>query len=213
MNQDVMKNRELISALADGQLRSADFARAVELTAVDEDAQSAWQVYHLVGDVLRSAELASRASDTDFITRLSTRLAGESVSVASAASAVRTRIVVMGVDHIREPAANESQIRWKLVAGIASVAAVAATVWGTLVSPGLSPAQLQLAQVVMTSPAPRADTSQVAQQVTVAGTQQVMIRDARLDELMSAHRQFGGTSALQMPAGFLRNATFEGPAR
>jgi sigma-E factor negative regulatory protein RseA len=30
---------------------------------------------------------------------------------------------------------------------------------------------------------------------------------------MAAHRQFGGASALQMPAGFLRNATFEGPAR
>ena len=41
----------------------------------------------------------------------------------------------------------------------------------------------------------------------------VMIRDPRLDELLAAHRQFGGASALQMPAGFVRNATFEGPAR
>ena len=37
----------------------------------------------------------------------------------------------------------------------------------------------------------------------------VMLRDPRLDELLAAHRQFGGTSALQMPTGFLRNATFE----
>ena len=42
---------------------------------------------------------------------------------------------------------------------------------------------------------------------------QVMLRDARLDALMVAHRQFGGTSALQMPAGFLRNATYEGTVR
>ena len=42
---------------------------------------------------------------------------------------------------------------------------------------------------------------------------QVMIRDPHLDALMAAHKQFGGTSALQMPAGFLRNATFEGPSR
>ncbi len=41
----------------------------------------------------------------------------------------------------------------------------------------------------------------------------VMLRDARLDELMAAHKQFGGTSALQKPAGFLRNATFDGPTR
>jgi len=36
-----------------------------------------------------------------------------------------------------------------------------------------------------------------------------MIRDPQLDALLAAHRQFGGTSALQMPAGFLRRATFE----
>jgi sigma-E factor negative regulatory protein RseA len=40
-----------------------------------------------------------------------------------------------------------------------------------------------------------------------------MMRDARLDELMAAHRQVGGNSALQVPAGFLRNATYEGAAR
>ena len=40
-----------------------------------------------------------------------------------------------------------------------------------------------------------------------------MIRDPQLDELLAAHRQLGGASALQMPAGFLRNATFEGPTR
>jgi sigma-E factor negative regulatory protein RseA len=51
--------------------------------------------------------------------------------------------------------------------------------------------------------------------VAVAGNegQQVMIRDPRLDELLAAHKQFGSTSALQMPAGFLRNATFETPDR
>ena len=39
-----------------------------------------------------------------------------------------------------------------------------------------------------------------------------MIRDPRLDELLAA-QQFGKTTALQMPAGFLRNATFEAPKR
>jgi sigma-E factor negative regulatory protein RseA len=40
-----------------------------------------------------------------------------------------------------------------------------------------------------------------------------MLRDSRLDELLAAHKQFGGTSALQMPAGFLRNATFDSAQR
>ena len=41
----------------------------------------------------------------------------------------------------------------------------------------------------------------------------VMIRDPRLDEFLAAHRQLGGVSALQMPAGFVRAATVEAPGR
>ena len=53
------------------------------------------------------------------------------------------------------------------------------------------------------------------QQVMVGNGQdaQVMLRDPRLDELLAAHKQYGGATALQMPAGFLRNATFESPSR
>jgi sigma-E factor negative regulatory protein RseA len=36
-----------------------------------------------------------------------------------------------------------------------------------------------------------------------------LIRDARLEQLLAEHRQFGGMSALQMPAGFLRDATHD----
>ena len=71
-----------------------------------------------------------------------------------------------------------------------------------------------MAPVVARAAPVAADTAPLVQQaLTVAGQPQVMIRDPRIDELMAAHKQFGGTSALQMPAGFLRNATFEGPAR
>jgi sigma-E factor negative regulatory protein RseA len=34
-------------------------------------------------------------------------------------------------------------------------------------------------------------------------------RDARLQELMQTHRQSGGVSALQAPAGFLRTAALD----
>ena len=37
--------------------------------------------------------------------------------------------------------------------------------------------------------------------------------DPRLDELLAAHRPYGNTTALQMPAVFLRNATCEAPRR
>ena len=45
-----------------------------------------------------------------------------------------------------------------------------------------------------------------------AETPATMIRDPQLDAMLAAHKQFGGASALQMPAGFLRNATFQGVA-
>jgi sigma-E factor negative regulatory protein RseA len=45
--------------------------------------------------------------------------------------------------------------------------------------------------------------------VTADGASALMIRDPQLDALLAAHRQMGGTTALQMPSGFLRNATFE----
>ena len=48
---------------------------------------------------------------------------------------------------------------------------------------------------------------------SAAAQPQVMLRDPRLDELLAAHRQFGGASALPTSAGFLRNATFEQPSR
>jgi sigma-E factor negative regulatory protein RseA len=41
----------------------------------------------------------------------------------------------------------------------------------------------------------------------------VMLRDPQIEEFMAAHRQHGSLSALQMPAGFLRNATYDVPQR
>jgi sigma-E factor negative regulatory protein RseA len=34
-----------------------------------------------------------------------------------------------------------------------------------------------------------------------------LIRDARLDRYLAAHKQFAGSSALGVPSGYLRNAT------
>jgi sigma-E factor negative regulatory protein RseA len=40
-----------------------------------------------------------------------------------------------------------------------------------------------------------------------------MIRDARLQQYLAAHKQFGGSTALGVPSGFLRSATVDVPAR
>ena len=87
---------------------------------------------------------------------------------------------------------------WKLAAGVASVAAVAAIGWN-LVATGPAAGPQLAAAPAAAGPAP----------VQAAA----MIRDPRLDQLLAAHRQLGGATALQAPSGFLRNATFEGPIR
>lgn len=189
--------RELISALADGQLAGDAFARGVELAATDDSARDAWHAYHLIGDVLRSGELARCAPPDRFLSRLQERLRDEQVVVETQARAV--------VRETRE-AANDGVFRWKLVAGFASIAAVSAIAWTVIgVAPGKdvqpSPQSSQLAA----APAP-------AGTVLTSTTRGVMIRDPRLDEFLAAHRQVGAAT-LVAPAGYLRNATFDGQGR
>ena len=45
--------------------------------------------------------------------------------------------------------------------------------------------------------------------VVVNTSQGPVLRDPRLEQLLAEHRQYGGMSALQMPAGFLRDATHQ----
>jgi len=190
-----MNTQETISALADGQLQGEDFARCMQALAEDPAARQAWQAYHVIGDVLRSSELAPGAADGAFLGRLQARLAQEPGFATNLIAAQVQPARAEALSGQERPAANDASFRWKVAAGVASVAAVAAIGWSVIGAQGGKPEQAQLAAV----PAPTGNG--------------VMIRDARLDELLAAHRQFGGASALQSPASFLRNATFEGPAR
>jgi sigma-E factor negative regulatory protein RseA len=193
---DNMNTAEMISALADGQLQGEAFAHGVEAAAGDATARDAWHTYHLIGDVLRSGEYAPGTAPSAFLGRLQLRL--EQEKPAPGAAAAGLAMAVEGFQGAQ--AANDTSFRWKVVAGFASLAAVAAVGWTVVGGAGGTPDRGQLAAV--------------APGVVLADTQRgVMIRDARLDEFMAAHRQLGGASALQMPAGFLRNATFEGPIR
>ncbi len=101
--------------------------------------------------------------------------------------------------------ANAPQFRWKVLASVACTALVAVVGSGIWLQTSPSgDGQLAKGQAV------EATKEVVVVTDPVAGT---MLRDPRLDELMAAHRQLGGHSALQVPAGFLRNATFEGVSR
>lgn len=212
MMEETQEDRELVSALADGQLRGEEFARAVTLAGAVGDARATWHAYHLVGDVLRDGETGPLGQESAFMRRLQKRLAQEKKPVfvvpAHPASLLEPAPMKRGEPNGPElQSANDAVFRWKMVAGLASLAAVTVIGWQAVSGLAIQSDSPTLAQANVNQ-----STAAVLQPVADAEPQ-VMLRDPQLDALLAAHRQFGGASALQMPAGFLRNATFEGAAR
>lgn len=190
MNDSRLNDEELVSALADGQLDAQDMARGLDLVAGHPEARYCWNTYHLIGDILRAPDLAATTPSSEFMQRLSLRLAQEPAPVAQAA----------------QPSANDDRFAWrfKLAAGFASLAVMALGAWlavGAAQDPAQGPLQARLATIE--SMPPRVG-------MIVTGTDKgPMLRDPALDEMLATHRQLGDVTALQAPAAGLHNATFE----
>ena len=204
-----MQTSELLSALADGQLRGDEFTQALRTCQHDESALACWNTYHLIGDALRfpvlTAVSGASGTEMEFLARLNTRISQEPGIQLLAGSQEETATSgetfgapVAAEAHHRGRAANDGSFRWKLVAGLASLAAVSALAWNA-------------AGLLAPSPAPQLAQASSSAQVVVASPQGPMVRDAALEELLVAHRQLGAASVLQDPSGFLRNAAFDLP--
>jgi len=217
--------RAQVCALADGALAGDELAQAIALATTDEDARASWHAYHVIGDVLRSGSAGFCGRDRAFADRLMARIAQESQAQRAAWPVINAPENGASPDRLalgngqnnpeNPPAANDEVFRWKLVAGLASVAAVAAIGWSVV---GLGGAEFgssaQLARGVTGAAAPAPVVAQTpSASVTAVPLHGPMIRDPQLDELLAAHRQFGGIAALENASGFLRNATFETPLR
>ena len=198
--------KEQLSALADGEVDAAAAAAACGAWKGDAELRRTWHAWHVIGDVLRSDDLASNAgSDQRFLVALRGRLAGEPVVVAPAPLAAPARM-------------RRSSGRWLLPS---AVAAGFAMVVGTFVvlgpSGGPPAAPTTMARA---APTPAAESPIVAASVRepAAAAQPVavngrMIRDPRLERYLAAHKQFAGTSALGVPSAFLRSATVDAEPR
>ena len=259
MNDDLSK-REQLSALVDGEASSLHMQAVLSFAESDEGQQS-WRMYHLIGDVLRSPELAHH-SQHDILSGVRAHMEREPIrgihlpgvtaesaknwangsleQITGAEDQSRAQANGAAVVHLAgRPAANASLFRWKMAAGFASVAAVAAVGWSVMLgsgdmtgrqgtaqlatlnsgavisSPSAAPAVLYQAGVAGLDADARGDLplGERAQSSTVVAVQgpnaqTVMLRDPRLDELLAAHPQYSSAANLQMPASFLRNASF-----
>ena len=183
---------ELLSALADGELAKGIADAGLQNVFLSSALHGDWNNYQVIGHVLRGGAGASGSlgADPAFLQRLNMRLADEKIALLLPTTHSDMRVALPN-----QPAANEGVFRWKLVAGFASLSAALVIAWSFVGTADVSTA-LQLSQ------------SPVAEQVVVASPQGPMVRDARLEELMTAHKQLGGSS-LQAPSGFLRNAGFD----
>ena len=203
------QQRERISALMDGQ---PEGEAAWDSIGGVEDAQlyECWHLYHLVGDVLRTPELAAYTGDAAFLARLRARMDEEALPLLNAALPLEETPAAA-----REPT-NDSVFRWKMLAAAASLAAVALVAWNVAApqaTPGTqiaraTPPQANTPVLAAISPA----SSQGATLALEDSAHGVMLRDPYLDELLAAHRQAAGASGLAA-AGFLHNATFAGDGR
>src|SRR3954471_7512954 len=78
-------SRQILSALADGEASEAESADAFHLWREDVEVRATWHCYHLIGDVMRSDDLAAPADGHQrLLAALRERLAAEPVVLAPA---------------------------------------------------------------------------------------------------------------------------------
>jgi sigma-E factor negative regulatory protein RseA len=206
-NQAALEN---LSAMADGEVDAAAAARACAAWRDDPSVRMAWHSYQLIGDVLRSEDLAV-GHDASFLTALRARLADEPTVLAPDVAAQAP--VEAGQHH----ADAGRSARWSWMAPSA-VAAGFVLVAGALMvtrqpTPGTEAGPVSALATFDRGSAREAvlDSSLQAQAPVVVDRK--VLRDARLDRYLAAHHQFAGSTALGVPSGFLRNAAAEAPNR
>jgi sigma-E factor negative regulatory protein RseA len=199
---------ERLSALVDGEVDRDAAAEACAHWRGSGELRASWYTYQLIGDVLRSDDLAGDpAHDAGFLNTLRGRLVVEPVVLAPKA---REPSAVPG-----QAATGATSRRWAWLAPSAVAAgfmAVAATVMISRAPDAVQGPRQGVA--VATASAGSAQLASASKPGAILGVEPqalvangALIRDARLDRYLEAHTQFAATSALGVPSGFLRNAT------
>jgi sigma-E factor negative regulatory protein RseA len=187
--------RERLSALKDGELDGVEPVAVCAAWVGNADVRQDWHAWHLIGDVLRSEDLASDPRrDRQFCAVVRARLLQEPVVLAPGKFAVPPRA--------RWAIGGAVAAGFILVAGTYSLLRPDdASAPAALAKGALAPAATMVAAAAPVTPVAEADEAVV--------TDVRLIRDAQLDRYLAAHKQFSGTSALGVPSAFLRGATVD----
>ncbi|HEY9024491.1 MAG TPA: sigma-E factor negative regulatory protein [Burkholderiaceae bacterium] len=206
----------ILSALADGDCTDGEAARAFQAWRDDPEARATWHRYQLIGDVLRSEDLATApAADEAFLVALRARLADEPVVLAPQPRADEPAVAAPAVANASGAAAR-SRGRWQ---GPVAMAAGFLVVIGGLniVQPFNRAPDANLAQAGAASGPVMASATAVNNGAIVPATQQTSAQNkAAADQLapyLAAHRQSATNAPFQMPGSDLRNVSLVQPAR
>ncbi|KXU88541.1 anti-sigma factor [Paraburkholderia monticola] len=165
---------ERLSAFVDGELFGEEHVNLDKFLAdFDGGDRTAWSSYHLIGDALRSDDLAvSPARSSAFLSDFAARLESEPHVLAPASGAVTRRLL---------------GLRRRVVPAFAVAAAAATLTWivvpqlqGVPGGPGAQVASLQA----------HGDAVQRVAMASVPTQDSNIIRDASLDQYLEAHQQF-----------------------
>jgi sigma-E factor negative regulatory protein RseA len=209
-DSDRSSSRRILSALADGDATDSEVARAFQSWRDDPDARASWHAYQLIGDVLRSDDLASEpAADAAFLVALRARLATEPVVLAPQPR--------MQEEAVAQPvAANASartRTRWQ---GPIAMAAGFLAVIGVLnvAGPFRHGGNASLASNGAPASGPvLASTSSVGDGGVVLTSAQTKAAADQLAPYLAAHRQSAMSGPFQMPGSDLRNVSLVQPAK
>lgn len=226
-------DRERLSGIVDGECPSGDLDDACRRWAADEGLRRDWHLYHLIGDVLRSEELSAPcADDGAFLSGLRTRLASEPTPLAPAPLARSGRTA----------GENRRAILPLMVAGLAGVMVAGSAVWllrpasdapgagwgdsfvsvPELASPvygsyGLTAAMPAVTAPEMTdawnAPGTFAVPAAAGAGPAVRPLDRRLLRDARLDAYIEAHRDMLAPLPVAMPGAAMRGADIRAAQR
>ncbi|PCE27767.1 anti-sigma factor [Paraburkholderia acidicola] len=176
MQSQASSRGERLSAVVDGELFGDEHLNRF-FSELNHEDRAAWSRYHLIGDAMRSDDLAlSPAASSAFLSGFAARLESEPHLLAPAAMPVARRLLAL---------------RRRVVPAFAIAAAAATLTW--IVVPQLQGVSGGPGAVQVAGLSSRGDSSM--QRVAMTPVQPVaqdanIIRDASLDQYLEAHQQF-----------------------
>ncbi|MEK8049915.1 sigma-E factor negative regulatory protein [Ideonella sp. DXS22W] len=196
--------RETLSSLMDGELPGEGARASCSRWRVDAEARDAWHTYQLIGDVLRSDDLASTpVRDEAFLQRLRGRLAQEPVPMAPLPAAARAAVApaaavapvaaLVGAAPVGQRRLSRRLAPMAVAAGIVVVAGVV----GVMRAAGPGSAE----QPLMASGFNAGLGGESSASMPAGAVPVTMVRDARLDRYIAAHRKLANGIAVPDRAG------------